>query len=38
MGSSTVMMLFSGVEIFRKDEYNVVDFPLPVGPVTRMIP
>ena len=37
-GSSTVMMLTSSVFSSLSDVYSVVDFPDPVGPVTRMIP
>ena len=38
IGSSMVMMFFS-LELTRFSEaYSVVDLPLPVGPVTRMMP
>ena len=37
-GSSTVMTLISGRETAFSVAYSVVDFPDPVGPVTRIIP
>src|SRR5690606_31484729 len=37
-GSSTVMTLISGRETALSVAYSVVDFPEPVGPVTRIIP
>ena len=37
-GSSAVRMLISGELIEATAAYRVVDFPLPVGPVTRIIP
>ncbi len=37
-GSSTVMMFFSGELRAVNVVYSVVDFPEPVGPVTRMVP
>ncbi len=37
-GSSTVMMLRSGVFSRLSVEYSVVDLPEPVGPVTRIVP
>ena len=37
-GSSTVMMLMSGVLMWLRTAYSEVVFPLPVGPVTRMMP
>src|SRR5260221_413789 len=37
-GSSTVMMFRSGVFSWFSVAYSVVDFPEPVGPVTRMVP
>src|SRR3954451_2289509 len=37
-GSSTVMMFTSGRLISASEAYKVVDFPEPVGPVTRSAP
>ena len=37
-GSSTVMILRSGVLISSSAAYSVVVLPLPVGPVTRTMP
>ncbi len=37
-GSSTVTMLTSGRLILLRVAYRVVDFPDPVGPVTRISP
>ena len=37
-GSSTVMTLTSGLLTMFRVAYSVVDFPEPVGPVTRIIP
>ncbi len=37
-GSSMVIILISGELILDKIAYRVVDLPLPVGPVTRIIP
>ena len=37
-GSSTVIIFFSGVFNKLSIEYKVVDLPLPVGPVTRIMP
>ena len=37
-GSSTVMILTSSVLSSLSEVYSVVDFPDPVGPVTRIIP
>jgi len=38
IGSSIVMMFTSGELMLVSAAYSVVVFPLPVGPVTRMIP
>jgi hypothetical protein len=37
-GVFDVMMLTSGLERYLRTEYRVVVLPLPVGPVTRMMP
>jgi hypothetical protein len=37
-GSSTVMMLTSGLFTTLSVAYSVVDLPDPVGPVTRIMP
>ena len=37
-GSSIVIIFLSDVFNLLIKEYNVVDLPLPVGPVTRIIP
>src|SRR3989344_5785039 len=38
MGSSMVIILISGFWIFIKNAYRLVVFPLPVGPVTTIMP
>ncbi len=38
IGSSIVMMFTSGLLRYLRTEYSVVVLPLPVGPVTRMMP
>src|SRR3989338_2465018 len=38
MGSSTVIILMLEELILAKEAYRVLDFPAPVGPVTKIMP